>query len=156
MIDCVGLDGQRVTVPLDTLNFRLSVYGVALAKKKKVLLVKGHTSQKLWYPGGGVNVGEPLEKTLIREFLEETGISIAVKKMLTLREEFFYHNVWNKAFHSIRIYYLCNPLSMDLVDDKDVIDGESEKPRWLSVENLSRNDFDQAYGLDILNQAINA
>lgn len=67
-----------------------------------------------------------------------------------LKKSFFYHDVWQKSFHSLRFYYLCDVESTDLIDDADVIGGESEKPRWIAISSLAPSDFDQEYGFELL------
>jgi 8-oxo-dGTP diphosphatase len=153
-IQCISLSGELVSVPKNQLAFRISVYGVTIWNDS-VLLLKGHTSGHLWFPGGGVQPGERMEDTLSREYLEETGVTINVLDFLCIREEFFYHNVWKKPFHSLRLYYLCKPITTDLVADNEVDDGESEQPRWIRIDALSASDFDQPYGYEVLLSGMN-
>lgn len=55
----------------------ISVSAFVMNEKKEVLLVKTHWRSYTWeMPGGNVEVGEPLDKAVCREFLEETGITI--------------------------------------------------------------------------------
>ncbi|MEM6642977.1 MAG: NUDIX hydrolase [Bacteroidota bacterium] len=61
-----------------------------LIEKQQVLLIKHKGIGKagfLWSPpGGGVEFGQSLEKTLKREFLEETNLSIQIVKFLFTNE----------------------------------------------------------------------
>src|SRR5690606_21723792 len=120
----------------------------------QVLLLSGRTSQRYWFPGGGVDAGASLEATLHRELLEEAGISVRIITFLSFKEEFFYHNVWKKAFHSLRFYYLCEPITFHLIPDDEVLDGESEKPRWIPINALTEDLFDQDYGLEIVHRGL--
>lgn len=153
MVECTTLLGERILVPREQIGLRLSVYGVVLWQKN-VLLVHGRTSGRLWFPGGGVKAWESLEETLIREIEEETGLKIQISSYLTFKEEFFYHDVWKKAFHSLRFYLSCSPLTFNLVSDDKVNDGESLNPRWFNIDDLTPSSFDQNYGLEILQLAI--
>lgn len=55
----------------------ISVAALVMNEKNEVLLVKTHWRSDTWeMPGGNVEVGEPLDEAVCREFLEETGITI--------------------------------------------------------------------------------
>ena len=60
-------------------------------------------STNTFLPGGNIEPGEKAEDTLIREFKEELGITISVKKYLGVVEQTFtelskYHHVINHIF----------------------------------------------------------
>lgn len=59
---------------------RTGVYGVVTDIDGKVLIVKNRLGKFL--PGGGVQGGETYEETLRREFIEETGYTINIKRKL--------------------------------------------------------------------------
>lgn len=152
-VACTNLSGQTVLVPRDKLTFRPTAYGVAVCSGD-VLLMRGQTSGKLWFPGGGVDAGESIADTIVREFVEEAGVAVRVERFLLFKEEFFYHEVWDKAFHSLRFYYACTALSKELAKDEDVLDDESKLPRWISAQSLDAAAFDQEYGFEILQMAL--
>lgn len=55
----------------------VSVSALVMNEKDQVLLVRTHwRSDTYEMPGGNVDLGEPLDKAVCREFLEETGITI--------------------------------------------------------------------------------
>lgn len=55
----------------------VSVSALVMNEKNEVLLLRTHWRSDTWeMPGGNVEVGEPLDKAVCREFLEETGIVI--------------------------------------------------------------------------------
>lgn len=55
----------------------ISVSAFVMNEKEEVLLLRTHWRSDTWeMPGGNVEVGEPLDKAVCREFLEETGIVI--------------------------------------------------------------------------------
>ncbi|MFC7680783.1 NUDIX domain-containing protein [Paenibacillus sp. GCM10028914] len=55
----------------------ISVSALMMNEKDEVLLVRTHWRSDTWeMPGGDVELGEPLDKAVCREFLEETGIVI--------------------------------------------------------------------------------
>lgn len=70
-------------------KIRVRVCGI-LVNNDGILLAKHHGIGEdgvLWSPpGGGVDFGSSLKENLIREFLEETGLVITVKKFLGVSE----------------------------------------------------------------------
>jgi len=72
---------------------------------------------------------------------EEAGIEIDVGDLAFFKEEFFYYEPLNEAFHSFRFFYFCGPITLDLHGDDQVVDDEVEKPRWIDIEGLSPEDF---------------
>ncbi|MDW8301740.1 MAG: NUDIX domain-containing protein, partial [Bacteroidia bacterium] len=70
-------------------QLRVRVCGIYI-QDKKILLVKHHALQEegfFWAPpGGGLQFGESLVHALQREFLEETGLEIEVKRLVTVTE----------------------------------------------------------------------
>ncbi len=70
--------------------------GRILFVKHKSLFGNGH----FWCPpGGGLNLGESLADGLCREFLEETGLTIIVGKLLKINEFI------KEPIHSIEFFY---------------------------------------------------
>ena len=53
-------------------------------------------------PGGGVQHGESLEETVIRELFEETGLEVSVERLQYVTE-FIQH-----PFHAVEFYFLCH------------------------------------------------
>ncbi|MEY9839401.1 NUDIX domain-containing protein [Streptacidiphilus sp. EB103A] len=65
-------------------------------------------------PGGGQHPGEPLARTVVREVLEETGLTVRVERLLWLRE--FVNRPWGSngasppATHRVEAIFLCLPV----------------------------------------------
>ncbi len=149
MIECTTIYGDKVSVPKDKLVFRPSVYGI-IKHDENVLLIKNRHGNKYFLPGGGVEIGEKIEQTLKREVKEETGIEIDMGNFLHFQEDFFYYNPLDEAFHALLFFYRCTPITFDLIPDDEVDDLEASQPRWIPVQNLVADDF-QNYGTTILN-----
>ncbi len=69
-------------------RLRIRVNGV-LIEENKILMVKHRMSadRDFWStPGGGMQFGSPAQENLSREFLEETGLKIAVGDFLCINE----------------------------------------------------------------------
>lgn len=85
-----------------------------IVQNSSILLAKINSptrSKPIWMPpGGGVEPGESLEQTLIREIKEETDLQINKKQLLWIYEFI------EKPYHAIEFYFRC-----------DVIGGELKK-----------------------------
>jgi 8-oxo-dGTP pyrophosphatase MutT (NUDIX family) len=66
-----------------------------------VLLLNTRSTGKYQLPGGGVETGERIEDALRREVREETGIEVEVERFLGFKEDFFYYDPWDEAYHSL-------------------------------------------------------
>ena len=86
MVTCVDVEGQEYEVPTSELVWRPSAYGIVI-KDQALLLSAQFGGYDL--PGGGVDLGEPLETTVVREVKEETGIDVANPKFLGFERSFF-------------------------------------------------------------------
>ncbi len=95
-INCYDITGKRYVFPVNKLKFRPSVYGI-LIEKDKVLLSKQWDGYD--FPGGGIKIDEKVNQALIREFKEETGIDIQVKKFLIL------HEFIDLPLHAIELFF---------------------------------------------------
>ncbi|MDE6385633.1 MAG: NUDIX hydrolase [Eubacterium sp.] len=110
-------------------NWHQSVTAVVI-KDSKVLLAR-HTYGKgkgmLIIPGGYVENGETPQNAVIREFIEETNITIAPKKIIGIR---FNMHDWYIAF------------SADYISGKEKSDNdENSEVLWMNIDKaLQRND----------------
>jgi 8-oxo-dGTP diphosphatase len=107
-------------------------------KDGKVLLVKSKYEENEFYlfPGGGMEFGETIEETAIRETLEETGLKVKIKRLLHLNE-YICKDDWNKR--SVTAFFLAEPIeenSDSLTNDG----GKIKKIVWASLNEL--NDLD--------------
>lgn len=88
----------------------IGVYGIILNEGKILLIKKARGPYKGMYdlPGGGVEYGESFEKTLEREFLEETGLEIKSPKFIQNNQftaEYKNSKGEECGLHHIGIYY---------------------------------------------------
>ncbi len=134
-VTCESIYGNTVTLPREKLIFRPSAYAV-LTWQGKLLMVNSRHAHKLCFPGGGLELGEPIEEALRREVREETGLEIEIERFFHFKEHFFYYDPTDEAFHGFMFFYLCRPATLELVRDELVDDGDSERPRWYDLDTL--------------------
>jgi 8-oxo-dGTP pyrophosphatase MutT (NUDIX family) len=136
-IRCQSIFGNFVDIPREKLTFRPSVYALIVQAGKSLMLINA-CNGKYTFPGGGVEIGETLEQALRREMYEETGLSIEIGPLLTVRESFFYYDPANLAFHGFLFYYTCQATSQVIAPHQSEFD-ESEHPGWVDLATLSRD-----------------
>ena len=96
------LFGKFVLVSAEKFTKRIGVYGLLLNNDS--ILMQRHPELNVFgLPGGEVENIETLNQALRREFLEETGLTVSVKNLLTVTDEFF--SVSDIHYHSFNIFY---------------------------------------------------
>lgn len=140
MITCTSIYGNKIDVPKEKLFFRPAVYAL-LIEDGKILLVTIRSAKRYFFPGGGVNIGERLEEALMREMKEETGLDIDILQPLGFKEDFFYYDPMDAAFHGLLFFYLCAPKTTQIIAEDQIKDDEATKPRWVEIETLKGEDF---------------
>lgn len=116
------------------------MYGFIVCDQE-VLVMSNKSNDKLWFPGGGIEIYETLEKGLKREVKEETGLDIEIERLVLTRENFFYYQPLDEAYHAFLFFYVCRPLSDEIIADEAVNDLESEKPRWKPISAIREEDI---------------
>lgn len=111
--DLYGNEHQR---ELKNFKFRASAYGILL-ENNKVLLKKTNATEKFDLPGGGIELDETIPEGLVREFKEETGLSVKVGKLLLVEDSFFTHN--GKDAHGILIFYEVKKIGGNLTTNEE-------------------------------------
>jgi ADP-ribose pyrophosphatase YjhB (NUDIX family) len=86
----------------DEALFNLVVRGLAFSEGH--LLVSRWTGGYCFPVGGRLDHGETLEEGIRREFLEETGVSVRVRKMVYFNENFFVDDR-GKSVHELGWYF---------------------------------------------------
>ena len=120
-------------------KLRIRACGICI-EDNKILLVKHHSLGKggiIWAPpGGGMVFGETTEEALKREFMEETGLTISIKKFLCVNEYLA------APLHAIELFFIVKKIDGILLTG---VDPELHKDRqiitevgWLSFDELKQ------------------
>src|SRR6218665_3622677 len=109
-------DAQEIARKLYSNRIRIRVCGICI-ENEQVLMVchKGVINENyVWLPpGGGMNEGESIEETLVREFFEETGFEVEVGR-------FWFKNEFIHApIHAIELYFSVQIKSGELIKGTD-------------------------------------
>jgi 8-oxo-dGTP diphosphatase len=99
-------------------QFNIRVYGLFINDHNEIMVsdewIKGNKITK--FPGGGLEIGEGTRECLLREFLEEMDLKIAVGDHF-YTTDFYQKSAFNPEHQIISIYYkvkALEPLKVDL------------------------------------------
>ncbi|HUW21887.1 MAG TPA: NUDIX domain-containing protein [Candidatus Bathyarchaeia archaeon] len=140
MTTAYDLFGNKYQRQLKNFKFRVSVYGI-LSKGDKVLMQRHPLLKKYGLPGGGIDLGESISSALLREFKEETGLIIKLRKLLDVTEDFFTYE--DEDFHSILIFY-----EVEKAGGKLITMGNQEdtaEVKYIKLTKLSRNNTQRVF-----------
>lgn len=127
--DLFGNEHQR---ELKNFKFRASAYGV-LIENGKILLKRHPAIEKFDLPGGGIELDETIHEGLVREFKEETGLSVEIGKLLFVEDSFFTYN--GEDAHGILIFYEVKKIGGTLTTNKE----DSVEVKYLDVDSLNHD-----------------
>ena len=114
--------------------------GAVIVQAGKVLLIRRRYEplKGQWsLPGGAVEVGEPLERAVAREILEETGLVIDVGPVIDVFDRITHDDQQRVRYHYVLIDYLCHPVGGDLMAGSDVDAAEWVEPEQLPQYSLT-------------------
>jgi ADP-ribose pyrophosphatase YjhB (NUDIX family) len=110
-------------------------YGI-LVRDDHVLLVRSSSpliKPPLWWlPGGGIDFAESPEETLLREFREETGLSIKDPVLLDVASD-VRRRPNGDRIHTVRVLYT---VSLDGGSLRDEEVGTTNQAQWFDLHHL--------------------
>ena len=118
-------------------KLRVRVCGICIENDKLLLVKHGHTigNKEFWAPpGGGLTFGEAAQECLKREFLEETGLHVKVKRFL------FVNEFLQPPLHAVELFFevsitdgqLATGTDPEATPDQQLIEGVE----WLSIKEI--------------------
>ena len=102
---CTSFFGEEKWLPKERFVVRPAAYAL-IVHSNAILLITNSASGRFSVPGGGVEVGESLHETVVREVREEAGIACEVTRLLIVEEDFFYYDPTDTAYHGLLFYYV--------------------------------------------------
>ncbi|MFJ7973519.1 NUDIX hydrolase [Psychrobacillus sp. NPDC096389] len=111
----------------------VAVGGIVEDEQGNILLVKTHHGGWV-FPGGQVEVGENLMDALIREIKEESGIDVAVSKLIGVYSNTGIHKFYDGVTNvptKLMLDYICKPVGGELA-----ISDETSDSRWVAKEKV--------------------
>ncbi len=123
-------------------KFTIRVYGILQDPEQGILVSDEwiRTDRFTKFPGGGLKLGEGTRDCLVREFLEEMNLRIAVDEHL-YTTDFFQLSAFNPSHQIISIYYAVRPLEEIKVKIKTIPFDFDERELALYEKNQQAESF---------------
>jgi 8-oxo-dGTP diphosphatase len=114
------------------------VAGVILDGSRILLSMRGKPpSEGKWgLPGGAVEVGETVKEALIREILEETGVTVKPIRLITSLDSIHRDDDGRVRYHYVLFEYLCEYVSGEVSPGSD-----APEARWVKLDELDSVDI---------------
>lgn len=152
-IICKDVFGNQYNVPVDELNIRVGVYAIII-EDDKILLTRQWDGYSLI--GGGVEKGETIEESIIREVKEETGLTMMPDKIIHQATTFFKRNAEARANQSIQLYFTHSQLRGEISNDQ-ITDSEKSYthgvPEWVDLDKINEINFRHSVGIGTILKA---
>lgn len=134
------LHDRKVKRNLKNFKFRVSVYGIL--RKGNAILCQRHPELTTYgLPGGGVEIGESIEKALVREFEEETGLVVTRENLVSVTEDFF--TCGGQDAHTILVTYTVNEAGGILLADGN--NDDTREVKYIDLDDLTSKNTQRVF-----------
>ncbi len=111
-----------------------------LMRNGKILLQRERDGNEYALPGGHIHIGERLEEGLIREWQEEMGTEILLKRMLWTEECFW---EWKgRMAHNLSFYFLIELTDDAVLPDDGLLHSHKDNSQivleWMTPEEMKK------------------
>lgn len=141
-------DGSIKNVEKSDLTWRVSVYGV-LKEKNSMLLSRnpGFKNNAWCIPGGEIEKGEIISEAISREFKEETGLTVIIKRLLHVKEGFISFDGIT-SYQSLGIFYEVEKFEGEL--NTNLNEEDSAEAKFIDINDLKTKDLVQDFFKEII------
>lgn len=130
-------------------NHTLGVGAVVINEKNELLVIKERMYSKVFkLPGGHIDNKEMISKACIREVLEETGVQVEFKSVISIS------HLYPHQFHKSNLYIAClaKPTTLE-INIQDI--QEIEEAKWIDVYEYLESENAPEFSKNIVNAALN-
>ena len=120
-------------------RFRLRAAGIII-ENDCVLAATNEIENYYYSIGGAILLEETAEEAVLREVLEETGISYEVDRLAFIHENFFKRNdgmLKGLSCHEITFYFLMKPKGNQVLNSNSYTNGVREVLKWIPIKKLT-------------------
>ncbi len=119
-------------------QLRPGSYGALIDRHSQILAPE--TQDGAFYlPGGGTKKGETAEETVIREFLEETGLQVSCAQSIGTASQFVHCLDQPHGYEKICSFFLINPVHQILQANGEY------RCHWLSLSQIKASLHEEAH-----------
>ncbi|MCL1989112.1 MAG: NUDIX domain-containing protein [Firmicutes bacterium] len=130
------MDKNDITLPTNNGTFNYRVAAIILNDENNILMANNVGNPHYYTIGGRVHFGESIQNAVMREVFEETNLSLKIKQLAYIHENFFSWGADKTPCHEIAFFFL-----MERVVAKQNFDDVSEHYgkltlHWLPIAKL--------------------
>ena len=144
-----SIENLKEAFPLmkDYPTVKTDIRGLLLSEDKKILMVKESGDGKWALPGGWADIGYSSKEVVIKEFKEETGLTVNPERLLAVFDKKF-HPHPPQPFYVYKFVFHCVATSFEINKGFDVLDVQyfdiNQLPP-LSVDRILQNQLELVY-----------
>lgn len=139
-------DSTRIRIkPKTGPVFQMRVAGLGFSNGH--VLVHRAKHENFWtFPGGGAEIGETSQETLVREMDEELGVTVSIGRLLWSVENFFHYE--GRDWHELGLYYVMDiPADFPFSDSGEIVhenrDGKNDLEfKWVPATHAALAEVD--------------